>query len=176
MKFAFLNASKAEFVSFDVSDAEKVQEGIRKAKEIFGQPVDILVNNAGIQFTSPTEDFPVEKFDQIIKINMSSNFYAIKAALPGSKFYDKKSFYLRRYEGAELGPNHKHFFRSWKSRFGEQDRLCCRKTRCFGNDKGSKMNCRVFLFSNFSGRGSRNSENRGHLQCDLSWLGFDTLS
>ncbi|CAG5109951.1 Oidioi.mRNA.OKI2018_I69.chr2.g4418.t1.cds [Oikopleura dioica] len=76
---------KAEFVSFDVSDAEKVEEGIKKAKEIFGQPVDILVNNAGIQFTSPTEDFPVEKFDQIIKINMSSNFYAIKAVLPDMK-------------------------------------------------------------------------------------------
>ena len=73
-------------MSFDVSDAGKVQEGIEKTKEIFGQPVDILVNNAGIQFTSPTEEFPIEKFDQIIKINMSSNFYAIKAALPGLIF------------------------------------------------------------------------------------------
>jgi 3-hydroxybutyrate dehydrogenase len=77
---------KAEFISFDVSDAEKVAAGIAQAKEKFGQPVDILVNNAGIQATFPTEEFPVEKFDQIIKINMSSNFYAIKASLPGTIF------------------------------------------------------------------------------------------
>ena len=76
---------KAEFISFDVSDAEKVAEGILQAKEKFGQHVDILVNNAGIQATFPTEDFPVEKFDQIIQINMSSNFYAIKACLQDMK-------------------------------------------------------------------------------------------
>ncbi|CBY34907.1 unnamed protein product [Oikopleura dioica] len=76
---------KAEFISFDVSDAEKVATGINQANEKFGKPVDILVNNAGIQATFPTEDFPVEKFDQIIKINMSSNFYAIKACLPDMK-------------------------------------------------------------------------------------------
>ena len=38
--------------------------------------VDILVNNAGIQFVSPVEDFPVEKWDQIIAINMSAAFHA----------------------------------------------------------------------------------------------------
>lgn len=47
--------------------------------------VDILVNNAGIQFVSPIEDFPVEKWDQIIAINMSAAFHAIRAAVPGMK-------------------------------------------------------------------------------------------
>jgi len=46
---------------------------------------DILVDNAGIQFVSPVEDFPDEKWDAIIAINLVSNFHAIKAALPAMK-------------------------------------------------------------------------------------------
>src|SRR5690606_19972011 len=44
--------------------------------------VDILVNNAGIQFVSPVEDFPVEKWDAIIAINLSSAFHTTAAAIP----------------------------------------------------------------------------------------------
>ncbi len=44
--------------------------------------VDILVNNAGIQFTSPVQDFPPEKWDQIIAINLSSVFHGTRLALP----------------------------------------------------------------------------------------------
>src|SRR6476659_154197 len=47
--------------------------------------VDILVNNAGIQFVSPVEEFPPEKWDQIIAINLSSAFHATSAAVPGMK-------------------------------------------------------------------------------------------
>src|SRR6202000_1527051 len=47
--------------------------------------VDILVNNTGIQFVSPIEDFPVEKWDQIISINLSAAFHASRAAIPGMK-------------------------------------------------------------------------------------------
>jgi 3-hydroxybutyrate dehydrogenase len=47
--------------------------------------VDILINNAGIQFVSPIEDFPIEKWDQIIGINLSSAFHAIRAAASGMK-------------------------------------------------------------------------------------------
>ena len=53
-------------------------------EKTFGS-VDILVNNAGIQFVSPIEDFPIEKWDQIIAINLSSAFHAIRAAVPGMK-------------------------------------------------------------------------------------------
>ncbi len=44
--------------------------------------LDILVNNAGIQFVSPIEDFPVEKWDAIIAINLSAAFHAMRAAIP----------------------------------------------------------------------------------------------
>ena len=47
--------------------------------------VDIVINNAGIQFVSPIEDFPIEKWDQIIAINMSSAFHTIRAAVPAMK-------------------------------------------------------------------------------------------
>lgn len=47
--------------------------------------IDILVNNAGVQFVSPVEDFPPEKWDQIIAINLSSAFHGIRAVTPGMK-------------------------------------------------------------------------------------------
>ena len=46
---------------------------------------DILVNNAGIQFVSPVEEFPVEKWDAILAINLTSAFHTTAAALPGMK-------------------------------------------------------------------------------------------
>ena len=47
--------------------------------------VDILVNNAGIQHVAPIEDFPVDKWNQIIAINLSAAFHAMRAAIPGMK-------------------------------------------------------------------------------------------
>jgi 3-hydroxybutyrate dehydrogenase len=47
--------------------------------------VDVLVNNAGIQFVSPIEEFPIEKWDAIIAINLTSAFHGIRAAVPGMK-------------------------------------------------------------------------------------------
>ena len=64
--------------------ADEIADMIRLAEEAFGG-VDILVNNAGIQFVSPVENFPPEKWDQIIAINLSSAFHAIRAAVPGMK-------------------------------------------------------------------------------------------
>jgi 3-hydroxybutyrate dehydrogenase len=57
---------------------------VAHAAEAFGT-LDILVNNAGVQFVSPIEDFPLEKWDQIIAINLSAAFHAIRAATPGMK-------------------------------------------------------------------------------------------
>ncbi|MGI9417396.1 MAG: 3-hydroxybutyrate dehydrogenase [Geminicoccaceae bacterium] len=54
------------------------------AEETFGG-VDVLVNNAGIQFVSPIEEFPEEKWDAIIAINLSSAFHTTKALIPGMK-------------------------------------------------------------------------------------------
>jgi 3-hydroxybutyrate dehydrogenase len=52
-------------------------------KELGG--VDILINNAGVQYVSPIEEFPTEKWDQIIAINLSSAFHTIHAAVPVMK-------------------------------------------------------------------------------------------
>ena len=52
--------------------------------EKLGGP-DILISNAGIQHVAPIEEFPIEKWDAIIAINLSSTFHAIRAALPGMK-------------------------------------------------------------------------------------------
>ena len=68
----------------DMSKGAKIAAMMAEAQKAFGS-VDILVNNAGIQFVSPVEDFPVEKWDAIIAINLSSAFHAIRAAVPGMK-------------------------------------------------------------------------------------------
>jgi len=68
----------------DMSKGPEVTAMIRHAESVFGA-VDILVNNAGIQHVAPVDEFPDEKWEAIIAINFCSNFYAIKAALPGMK-------------------------------------------------------------------------------------------
>jgi 3-hydroxybutyrate dehydrogenase len=75
---------RAHYSNADMSKGEAVVAMIKEAEAAFGS-VDILVNNAGIQFVSPIEDFPPEKWEAIIAINLSSAFYAIHAALPGMK-------------------------------------------------------------------------------------------
>jgi 3-hydroxybutyrate dehydrogenase len=75
---------KAVYSPADMTKPADIAEMIRSAGETLGG-VDILVNNAGIQFVSPVEEFPIEKWDQIIAINLSSAFHAIRAAVPGMK-------------------------------------------------------------------------------------------
>lgn len=68
----------------DLSRTEPVYQMVSEAGAAFGA-VDILVNNAGIQHVEPIEAFPIAKYDAIVAINMSSNFHAIRAALPDMK-------------------------------------------------------------------------------------------
>ncbi|GEP00903.1 3-hydroxybutyrate dehydrogenase [Methylobacterium haplocladii] len=68
----------------DMTKPAEIAEMIAMAEKEFGR-VDVLVNNAGIQFVSPVEDFPVEKWDAILAINLSSAFHTIRAAVPGMK-------------------------------------------------------------------------------------------
>ena len=68
----------------DMSKPDQIAAMIANAEKTFGS-VDILINNAGIQFVSPIEDFPVEKWDQIIAINLSSAFHGMRAAVRGMK-------------------------------------------------------------------------------------------
>ena len=69
------------YVQADMSKPAECRALVAKAAERFGS-VDILVNNAGIQHVAPVEDFPIEKWDAIIAINLSSAFHTIAAAIP----------------------------------------------------------------------------------------------
>jgi 3-hydroxybutyrate dehydrogenase len=75
---------KALYSAADMSKAAEIATMVREAEQAFGS-VDILVNNAGIQHVANIEDFPVEKWDAIIAINLSAAFHAIRAAVPGMK-------------------------------------------------------------------------------------------
>ncbi len=66
----------------DMRDPSQIEKMIRQASERCGG-LDILINNAGIQYVSPIEQFPLEKWDDIIAINLSSVFHSMRAALPG---------------------------------------------------------------------------------------------
>ncbi|MBK5417625.1 3-hydroxybutyrate dehydrogenase [Pseudomonas sp. TH31] len=65
----------------DVSNPEQIAEMIAYAEHEFGG-IDILVNNAGIQHVAAVEDFPVERWDSIIAINLSSVFHSTRLCLP----------------------------------------------------------------------------------------------
>jgi 3-hydroxybutyrate dehydrogenase len=75
---------KSIYSAADMTKPAEIAEMIRTAEKSFGS-VDVLVNNAGIQHVAPIEQFPVEKWDAIIAINLSAAFHAIRAAIPGMK-------------------------------------------------------------------------------------------
>ncbi|HEX7812219.1 MAG TPA: 3-hydroxybutyrate dehydrogenase [Burkholderiales bacterium] len=72
------------YSSADMARAGEIAAMIDQVKRRFGG-VDVLVNNAGIQHVAPVEEFPPEKWDRILAINLSSAFHGIRAALPGMK-------------------------------------------------------------------------------------------
>jgi 3-hydroxybutyrate dehydrogenase len=75
---------KAAYSPADMTKPAEIAAMIKTAQQTFGA-VDILVNNAGIQHVAPIEEFPIEKWDAVIAINLSSAFHAIRAAVPGMK-------------------------------------------------------------------------------------------
>jgi len=68
----------------DMTKPEAIAAMLRSAIARFGA-VDILVNNAGIQHVAPVDEFPLDKWDAIIAINLSSSFHTVRAALPAMK-------------------------------------------------------------------------------------------
>jgi len=68
----------------DLSDVSQIEDLFAYAERKFGS-VDILVNNAGIQHVAAVEDFPVERWDSIIAINLSAVFHGTRLALPGMR-------------------------------------------------------------------------------------------
>jgi 3-hydroxybutyrate dehydrogenase len=75
---------QARYCPADMRRPAEIAGMISQAEGAFGS-VDILVNNAGVQFVAPVEDFPVDRWDEIIAINLSAAFHAIRAAVPGMK-------------------------------------------------------------------------------------------
>ena len=75
---------KARYRGADMSKPAEIAGLIAATEKEFGK-LDVLVNNAGIQHVANIEDFPIEKWDAIIAINLSSSFHSIRAALPGMK-------------------------------------------------------------------------------------------
>jgi 3-hydroxybutyrate dehydrogenase len=91
--FGDVEAAKAEvaktgvrvgYHGADMSQPAQIADLMAYAAKDFGG-VDILVNNAGIQHVAPVEDFPPEKWDAIIAINLSSAFHTTRLAMPGMK-------------------------------------------------------------------------------------------
>ena len=72
---------KVGYSAADMSKSGDIREMVQEAAKELGS-VDVLVNNAGIQFTAPVDEFPEDKWNAIIAINLSAAFHATKAALP----------------------------------------------------------------------------------------------
>jgi 3-hydroxybutyrate dehydrogenase len=75
---------RAVYDGSDMSKSNAVQGMVTATVKKLGR-IDILVNNAGIQFTAPVEEFPSEKWDAILAINLSAAFHSIAAAVPQMK-------------------------------------------------------------------------------------------
>ena len=78
------NKVKALYSAADMSKPSEIAAMIKAAETEFGS-VDILVNNAGIQHVAPIEEFPLDKWDQVLAINLMAAFHTIRAAVPGMK-------------------------------------------------------------------------------------------
>jgi 3-hydroxybutyrate dehydrogenase len=79
---------KVIYSGANMADDAEIAGMIAQAEDAFGG-VDILVNNAGIQYVAPIEEFPIEKWNAILAINLSSAFHTTRLAVPGMK---KKSW------------------------------------------------------------------------------------
>jgi 3-hydroxybutyrate dehydrogenase len=75
---------KALYSAADMTKPTEIAAMVAETEKKFGS-VDVLVNNAGIQHVAAIEDFPVDKWDAIIAINLVSAFHTIRAAVPGMK-------------------------------------------------------------------------------------------
>jgi 3-hydroxybutyrate dehydrogenase len=73
--------AKTLYHGADMSKPAEIEDMVRKAEATFGR-IDVLVNNAGIQHVAPIDEFPTERWDAIIAINLSSAFHTIRLALP----------------------------------------------------------------------------------------------
>ncbi len=75
---------RVRYSAADMARPGEIAAMIAEAEQAFGR-VDILVNNAGIQHVAPVDEFPIDQWDAIIAVNLSSAFHATRAVLPGMK-------------------------------------------------------------------------------------------
>ena len=75
---------KARYSAADMSKPAEIAAMVAETEKAFGA-LDVLVNNAGIQHVANIEDFPIDRWDAIIAINLTSSFHTIRAAIPGMK-------------------------------------------------------------------------------------------
>jgi 3-hydroxybutyrate dehydrogenase len=79
-----ISGGKALYDAADMTKPEAIEAMVKRAHDELGGP-DIIVNNAGIQHVSPIQDFPADKFEAIMKINLTSAWYMTRAAVPYMK-------------------------------------------------------------------------------------------
>ena len=132
--------TNARYIKADMSKGDECRALIEKAGAC-----DILVNNAGIQHVAPIDQFPVDKWDAIIAINMNSAYHTMAAALPMMR------------EG-RVGADREYRVGAWSDGVAFQGGLYCRETRRGRDDQN---------------RGAGNGAGADHLQCDLSGLCAD---
>ena len=135
---------RAAYVAADMAKPAEIRALIAEAAARFGG-VDILVNNAGIQHVAKIVDFPEERWDAVIAINLSAAFHATKAALP--------VMIAKR-----LGPDHQHRLGARARRQRREGGLCHRQARPRRADQGHR---------------DRDRQPGHHLQRDLPGLGAD---
>lgn len=79
-----LSGARALYSGHDLTRPDQIEAMMQEAADAFGG-VDILINNAGMQHVAPVEDFPVEKWDLIIALNLTSAFHTSRLAIPHMK-------------------------------------------------------------------------------------------
>jgi len=78
------SGAKALYSGHDLTNVDQIEAMMAEAAKAFGG-VDILVNNAGVQHVAPVEDFPVDKWDLIIALNLTAAFHTTRLAVPYMK-------------------------------------------------------------------------------------------
>ncbi|KRB79840.1 3-hydroxybutyrate dehydrogenase [Sphingomonas sp. Root710] len=79
-----LSGARAAYSAHDLTKPDQIEAMMAGAIADFGG-IDILINNAGVQHVAPVEEFPVDKWDLIIALNLTSAFHTTRLALPGMK-------------------------------------------------------------------------------------------
>ena len=76
---------KVDYHGADMRNSDEIEDMIKASEKRFGGTMDIVVNNAGIQHVAKVEDFPLEKWNDIININLNSAFHTTRLTMPGMK-------------------------------------------------------------------------------------------